>query len=241
MVLLNMPARALRDGIRAELEDERIPPDRRIAKYLKVFNGLRGSGLLVTTWGITFFFSWYSVISNPAGVDEMTSSLLFNCVSGTVYAAPLFFFCSGFLQTNAFMQRNQEEDMFTPAKLGPYLALKFFRYVPLNAMALLAVVYIAPFIGSGPIWGHFHKLMEPCHTKWWANLLWISNFYPAAYDDRCLPWTWFVPCYVQLSLLLPFILAIYAKSSNRFLSGIIYLVMFIAALGGTFGLVYAQN
>lgn len=121
MVLLNLQPRALRDAVRAEQEDERIPPDRRIAKYLKVFNGLKGSALLVTVWGITFFFSWYSVISNPAGVDEMTSSLKFNLVSGTVYAAPLFFFCSGFLQTFAFMQRDQEEDMFSPMKLGPYL------------------------------------------------------------------------------------------------------------------------
>ena len=37
--------------------------------------------------------------------DDMTSTLFFNVVSATVYAAPLFFFCSGFLQTFALMQR----------------------------------------------------------------------------------------------------------------------------------------
>jgi hypothetical protein len=97
MILLNLYPRGLRDSIREEQEDERIPADRRIAKYLKVFNGMKGSALVVNCWGITFFFAWYSVLSNPDGIDEMTSKLFFNVVSATVYAAPLFFFSSGFL------------------------------------------------------------------------------------------------------------------------------------------------
>jgi hypothetical protein len=97
VVNLNMYPRGLRDGIREEEEDQRVQPDRRIAKYLKVFNGLKGSAVFINCWGITFWFSWYSVISNPEGVDDMTSSLYFNIVSSTVYTAPLFFFCSGFL------------------------------------------------------------------------------------------------------------------------------------------------
>lgn len=108
-------------------------------------------------------------------------------------------------------------------------------------MALLALVYLGPYLGVGPIWADFHTLMKPCQDKWWTNLVWISNLYPAEYDDRCLPWTWFIPCYVQLSVLLPFVLTVYAKSLNKFVSGVIYFVMFIAALIGTYWLVYTKN
>lgn len=43
-------------------------------------------------------------------------------------------------------------------------------------------------------------------SYWWTNLIWINNLYPVNFDDKCLPWTWFIPCYVQLSLLLPIFL-----------------------------------
>lgn len=43
-------------------------------------------------------------------------------------------------------------------------------------------------------------------TYWWTNLLWVNNLYPRAMDDKCLPWTWFIPCYVQLTLILPIFL-----------------------------------
>lgn len=37
----------------------------------------------------------------------------------------------------------------------------------------------------------------------------MNNIYPKHYDEKCLPWTWFLPCYVQMTLLLPIIIRIY--------------------------------
>lgn len=194
--------------------------------------------MFVHCWGITFYFVWLSVISNPEGVDEMTSSLFFNVVSCTVYAAPIFFFCSGFLQTFALMQ---DSESLSGANLVTYILRKLLRYVPLNMICVLTLVWMLPYLGSGPIWNDFHTLVEPCKTKWWTNLVWINNFYPAEYDDRCLPFTWFVPVYVQLSVLLPIVLLVYKSMDNKLVAGIIYLVMIIASLGATFALVYSND
>jgi len=103
-------------------------------------------------WGQTFYFVWYSIISNPNEVKEMRDDLWFTVVSMTIYTVPIFFFCSGFLQTFAFLSRNKRESMFTVKALTTYYARKIFRFVPLCFMTMLALVYILPYVGSGPIW-----------------------------------------------------------------------------------------
>ena len=201
--------------------------------HLRVFNGLKGSAVLIAVWGATYYFLWFSVISNPKELGEVQESVWFNTVSGTVYTVPTFFFCSGFLQTLSFLQRDEDESMFTPRRLGLYYARKFLRYIPLNLAVLLGVVYVLPHLGNGPVWNHFATLTDPCKTKWWANLLWLGNLVPASLDDKCLPWTWFLPCYVQLSLLLPPLIAIY-KYMRGPVVGVIYGCIGGAALVGTF-------
>ena len=81
-------------------------------------------------------------------------------------------------------------------------------------MALLAVLFVMPLWAEGPVWSNFQTLISPCKTGWWTNLLWINNLTPKAYDDKCLPWTWFIPCYIQLTLLIPPVL--YLATSGTF-------------------------
>jgi peptidoglycan/LPS O-acetylase OafA/YrhL len=53
----------------------------------------------------------------------------------------------------------------------------------------------------------------------------MNNFYPnnGAQDSMCLPWTWFMAVYMQLSMILPFVLylimrlPIFATSIHVFL------------------------
>lgn len=74
---------------------------------MKVFNGLKGMAVLITGWGLTFYFSYYSILSNPKDIDDMLNSYFFNIVSCAVYTAPVFFFCSGFLQTLSFLEKDK--------------------------------------------------------------------------------------------------------------------------------------
>ena len=206
-VLLNIQPRGYRNMVQQEMAEANIAPEQRITKHLKVFNGLKGGAVLLVVWGITFQFAWFSVVSNPEEVGTMSSSWMFNIVSATVYTVPVFFFCSAFLQTMSFMQKD-ERIRFTPAELGKFYLRKIFRYMPLNALALLFVLFVLPFLASGPIWSNYKTLVGPCSSMWWTNVLWLNNLYPRAFDDKCLPWTWFIPCYIQLSLLLPPVLAL---------------------------------
>mmetsp|Transcript_22992 Transcript_22992/g.35519 ORF Transcript_22992/g.35519 Transcript_22992/m.35519 type:complete len:290 (+) Transcript_22992:557-1426(+) len=208
-IYMNMHPRQLRTAINEEKERKELKQNSKISSNMKVFNGMKGAATILMVWGFTFYFVEFTVINNPTQVDAMKQSIGFNVVTGCLFIIPMYFFCSGFLQTFAFMQRDQEESMFTAGALTKYYFRKIFRYMPLNVAAMLFFVYCMPFLGSGPIWNNFKTMTSQCDTYWWTNVLWINNLYPAAFDDKCLPWTWFVPCYIQLSLTVPIILGIY--------------------------------
>lgn len=116
---------------------------------------MKGSAMLLMIWGFTFWFVQFSVIGNPEELENMRKTLFFNIVSCTIYTVPTFFFCSGFLQTFSFMQKDQEVDMFTSDQLGKYYVKKFFRYMPLNVFCMLMVTKALPYLGNGPIWNFY--------------------------------------------------------------------------------------
>lgn len=80
-----------------------VAPQDRITTHLRLFNGLKAAALLLAIWGLTFQLSWYSIISNPDDVEDMRNSFSFIIVSIAVYTVPIFFFCSGFLQSLSFL------------------------------------------------------------------------------------------------------------------------------------------
>jgi len=125
--------------------------------------------------------------------------------------------------------------------LGTYYLRKVFRYMPLNLASGLLIVKIMPYAGNGPVWNNFAKLVEPCNDQFWTNMLWISNIYPKAYDDRCMPWTWFVPCYIQLSLILPIVVMTYNKFENKEVISSVYMIIAILSIFSNFVLVHSED
>ena len=101
-----------------------------------------------------------------------------------------------------------ENCVWTSQFVLKYYLIKILRYWLLNAVVLLMFLYILPFIGYGPVWHFFGNMISGCDKYWWTNLLWINNIYPRSYEEKCLPWTWYMATYVQLSLLVPPIVAL---------------------------------
>lgn len=113
--------------------------------------------------------------------------------------------------------------------------------MPLNIIAMLFVLHALPYIGSGPVWNYYDTLVKPCGTYWWTNVLWINNIYPREFNDKCLPWTWFVPAYIQLSMVLPPFVALYKFIESKFFLGIIFLLIMILSLLANFMFTYFSN
>jgi hypothetical protein len=131
--------------------------------------------------------------------------LLFNQLVGLAAntAVEVLFFLAGFAQAISFLQScNSSPSFFNVIThtLKRIIKLEFFY-----AINLLVIVYVFRSLGDGPTWYFFDKLMAPCDKGIWSNLLFVNNFVNnfGSKEDMCLPWTWFLAVYTQLSLITP--------------------------------------
>jgi peptidoglycan/LPS O-acetylase OafA/YrhL len=90
-----------------------------------------------------------------------------------------------------------------------FVIKRVVKLLPFTVFILAFAMWMGPSMGAGPFWDAYDKAIKPCDTLWWTNLLFIQNLYPAEFDQKCMPWTWFLACYMQLTLVLPLIIGIF--------------------------------
>ena len=200
---------------RRALEDEEL--NKRTIRNMSVFNGIKAVCTLYIMLASSFLFTWYSYLANPAQIEHHKNQWAFLIVYCAVYTAPLLFLVAGFLQTFEFMQQPQDQ-MFSAKNLARYYAWRLTKFVPLLGIVLLFSMYVLPFAGSGPIWAAYEeRVMLPCNTYWWTVLAQVNNIVPTTggFDDKCMPWGWFIPALTQVSLCLPIFAFIYTRCIPR--------------------------
>ena len=135
--------------------------------------------------------------------------------------------------------------MFTAKNLAKYYVWRLVKFIPLLGMVLLFSMCVLPFLGAGPIWKFYEDTMSPCTTYWWTVPLQVNNIVPTtSFDDKCMPWAWFIPALTQLSLLLPIFVAIYQKMMpNRVLMRIFaaLTILFSCVVSGYMTLHYDEG
>jgi len=94
---LNQQPRSLKDALAEERDRKDLKESQKISKYLKVFNGLKGSAIILMGWAFTFYFVQFTVINNPDQFNEMKQKPAFSIVTACIFIVPMYFFCSGFL------------------------------------------------------------------------------------------------------------------------------------------------
>lgn len=166
-----------------------------LVQNLKVFNGIKALSSLYLIYGNTYFFSWYAIYDNPGDINTMKDSALFSIIPGTFFIVPMFLFSSGFLSAFSFLQTN-EHNQYTVSNIWNFYLRKVIRLIPFNCFCISFSVFVMPYLGSGPIWNYYETILAPCKTYWWTNALFINNFYPVNYDDKCMGWSWYIPVYL---------------------------------------------
>ncbi|CAG5128245.1 unnamed protein product [Candidula unifasciata] len=115
----------------------------------------------------------------------MTQSLWMQMVINTTLAADSFFVLSGTLMAYNFLKlktkggKNKKgwRGVISVKEYGFMIVHRLFRIFPCYAVLLLLATNVMPFLGQGPRWSYEIDSVKVCKQNWWANVLFISNFY----------------------------------------------------------------
>jgi hypothetical protein len=218
-----------------------LNPD--VVSNLRVMNGLKVFLTLYILYGNTYLYTYYSIVADPVQANNYRLSFWFVFVSSSMFATPCLFWIAGFLHTFSFM-KTVEEKGFTLRNILSFYFKRVIRFFPLVFATLLFAMTIVPAIGGGPTWQTYkEQVMKGCDKYWWTNLLFINNIVPtSSFEDKCMPWSWFLPCLLQVSLILPPLLFVYSKLVqksfvlSRIMFGIIILLCWVLIFTATYDL-----
>uniref|UniRef100_A0A182LZ52 Acyltransferase 3 domain-containing protein n=1 Tax=Anopheles culicifacies TaxID=139723 RepID=A0A182LZ52_9DIPT len=137
-----------------------------------------------------------------------------------------FFAISALLLVLFFMEKVEE----TKKKVGIWeiciiSAARYVRLTPVYAFVMLFEATWAVRLGDGPLWQKgFETGRTYCRANWWANLLYINNYYKA--DEPCMLHTWYLAADFHLfvyGLVLCAVIARYPKMRNLLLGTLLVL------------------
>lgn len=208
---------------------------------MSIFTGLMGFGIIYVLWASTYFFSWYGLYDNPQDLKEMRGDVIFLTIAGGFMMAPVGFFVMGFVSTFSLTHNTPEGEKMKFVDALKFIVKRIIKLAPFNLFVVGFGTCIGPIIGAGPFWDMYSKTMKPCETLWWTNLFFLNNLYPTgSFEEKCMGWTWFVPCYVQLTLILPILIALF-ENLPRIASTVIFALLGVGSIVGNFVLIYVGD
>ncbi|XP_049292985.1 nose resistant to fluoxetine protein 6-like isoform X3 [Anopheles funestus] len=137
-----------------------------------------------------------------------------------------FFAISAILLVLFFMDKVEE----TKKKVGILeiciiSAARYVRLTPVYAFVMLFEATWVVRLGDGPLWQKgFETGRTYCRANWWANLLYINNYYKA--DEPCTAHSWYLAADFHLfvyGLVLCAVIARYPKVRNLLLGTLVVL------------------
>jgi hypothetical protein len=179
---------------------------------MTIFNGVLGLGLIYSIWCTTYFLSWYGLYDNPQEITAMRQDPAFTLIPAGFLIAPLAFYIMAFVNTFSLVH-NKTQDEYLGVKESLWFVLKkIIKLTPFNIVVLWWGAGLGPTSSKGPYWDLYPKAMKGClDGNWVFNMAFVQNILPPSYDEKCMPWTWFIPCYVQLCVTLPLLIMVYQR------------------------------
>eukprot|EP00051_Salpingoeca_urceolata_P021702 m.342985 g.342985 ORF g.342985 m.342985 type:complete len:740 (-) comp19848_c1_seq1:86-2305(-) len=125
-------------------------------------------------------------------------------------AVDTFFFLSGMLSTYVLLKKADKG-----MRRFPVLKMVLLRYLRLTPQfAILIGIYasLVRYFGHGLQWYKYIAEMDRCKQYWWANLLYVNNFYPTNFHEQCVPWSWYLADDMQFFFIGLLVLFVYLRN-----------------------------
>lgn len=178
------------------------------ARNLAGLDGLRSFSMIWIILAHTSLLMANLGTDDQKTMAELYSSFPQQFTLGSSLAVDTFFFLSGLLTTYTLLRRMRKSNKTSfPGYM--FIFLRYLRLTPLYAFILFFYAYVVPEIASGPVWYRMERDASLCKEHWYTNLLYFNNFYPTAFHQTCMSWSWYLANDMQFFIIGLIILSIY--------------------------------
>ena len=183
-----------------------IMATRQPASAVTSINGIRVISMLWIILGHTYELG-IGINNYGAGfanIQEVFESVqnrfLFQPVDNFSFAVDSFFVLSGLLLSYLSIKgMNNRQGIFP---FTTFYVHRLLRLSPAYYLVVLMFFKLLPHVGSGPLW-FFTDDVSHCEKYWWADFLYINNFYPISMRNACYPATWYLANVMQFFIISP--------------------------------------
>ncbi|XP_070534767.1 O-acyltransferase like protein-like [Ptychodera flava] len=188
---------------------------------------LNGIRVISMFWIIVFhtwlFLTGIGYLRNVRYVQEYikTQHAAYFLINGEL-GVEAFFVLGGLLVSYLTLKQIDKSGGARKVSWLRFFAHRYLRLTPAYAFILLLYSTITIHMGEGIWWPYWYPFQHICNT-WWANLLYIHNWYPfPGSTSECMGWSWYLSVDMQLYFISPlFIVLLY----NRWVIGIVVSVI----------------
>ena len=190
---------------------------------LACLNGMRVVSMWWVIQGHVYLFS-QSNSNNVVYARTVIQRFTFQAILNGAYSVDTFFFLSGLLVAYLTMKEYKEKGKMNWIY---YFCHRYWRLTPLYGYLILTLIVVGMWFPGGPFqWlstsphGPLYHRHNSCRTYWWANLIYINNFYPNYGNGlECFGWSWYLANDMQFYIFIcPIIILLYMY---RKLAGVI--------------------
>ncbi|KAF2884301.1 hypothetical protein ILUMI_21863 [Ignelater luminosus] len=167
---------------------------------LRPINAIRFYSMCLVIMCHTCMVAYAGPIVNPQFFERMTENSMNMLVVNGAMSTQTFFLMAGWLLSYHFFLTFERRKHVRFS----YIVIAFVnRYIRLTPSFLVTIAISSTWlyhVGRGPFW---HKLVgtefRHCRMNWWANLLYINNYYDSKH--MCMQQSWYLAADTQLFLL----------------------------------------
>ncbi|XP_044729957.1 nose resistant to fluoxetine protein 6-like isoform X2 [Chrysoperla carnea] len=193
-------------------------------------HGIRWFSMMWVVIGHRFLFQTQNAaIFNKIGLETFLETWYNYLAIGGQVAVDSFFVMAGMLSMYLFLKAKSAGK---PVNILLMYIHRYLRLTPPIVFALLFVLTLSKFVGSGPFWPTSIKYeRKGCEESWWALLLYIQNYRPVS--KICLQHSWYLSSDTQLFFIGPFIMLFvyrFKKIAYYLFSGLIVIFIIVPCL-----------
>ncbi|XP_050303954.1 nose resistant to fluoxetine protein 6-like [Anthonomus grandis grandis] len=199
-------------------------------EQIQVFHGIKVISMMWILAGHAAGFFAFLPVTNQNEMDSFQTEKYARYITAAHLAVDTFFYISGFLLAYQYFKTSSQKPILVQLISVPSMILhRYLRITPVVLMFFLYAVYLAKYIGDGPIFTIFYDTLNtPCKEHWWAVFLYIQNYYNP--NDMCYVHLWYLSADFQLFFIGLFIMIGMAWQYKRRFNMVLMCMIFLNVL-----------